>query len=314
MDYYVERISEKNFSSFLKIFEATFNKSADESYFKKKFETDFSGSKYTGFIAFDNQSHEAAAFYGVFPMTINYQGNKIRIAQSGDTATHPNHRKKGLFSILHEQTILLCEKENIDFVYGFPNKNSYPGFIKFGWTHKVNSINYSRINKVLFLVKALRKLSPSFFTKYQKKQIEKYTVSVAEIKQLDFSHSLVSICNDKIPVTRSFDYINYKVQLGSKILKFKNGFAWVSLSGNTLEIGDLFSPDLNQLLDEVINFTVKYGFDVLQLKVSHPKMVSGLKLDSDFKEVENNELIINHIKPGILDENFCYTGGDFDTF
>jgi len=51
-------------------------------------------------------------------------------AQSGDAMTNFAYTGKGFFTQLGEKTDALLKAENIEFVYGFPNQNSYPGYIK----------------------------------------------------------------------------------------------------------------------------------------------------------------------------------------
>lgn len=52
--------------------------------------------------------------------------------QPGDTCVMENCRGKGIFSIMTKKSIALLPKSAI--IYNFPNPNSYPGYIKMGWT------------------------------------------------------------------------------------------------------------------------------------------------------------------------------------
>lgn len=49
-----------------------------------------------------------------------------------DTATHPEHQRKGIFSKL-TRAVLEQAQGNADFVFNTPNSNSLPGYLKMGW-------------------------------------------------------------------------------------------------------------------------------------------------------------------------------------
>lgn len=92
-----------------------------------KYETNGFGKSYIGYIA-HHANKDIAAYYGVFPIKMNYEGKEILVAQSGDTMTHPEHQKRGLFIELATKTYQLSREEGISFIFGFPNENSFPGF------------------------------------------------------------------------------------------------------------------------------------------------------------------------------------------
>lgn len=61
--------------------------------------------------------------------------NKIyKAVRAVDTATHPDHQGKGIFSRLTLQLVEHCKKEGIDFIFNTPNKISKPGYLKMGWS------------------------------------------------------------------------------------------------------------------------------------------------------------------------------------
>lgn len=51
--------------------------------------------------------------------------------QPGSTCVLENCRGNGIFSEMTRQSVAMLPKEAI--IYNFPNKNSYPGYIKMGW-------------------------------------------------------------------------------------------------------------------------------------------------------------------------------------
>lgn len=131
--YRVERISKERLVDLLVLFESAFNCKPTLSYLEQKFDTQEFGAAFIGHIAY-SEDGEPAAYYGLFPIRFKLQDAVVLAAQSGDTMTHRNHQRKGLFTELAKMTYDLARKEGIEFVFGFPGENSLPGFIsKLDW-------------------------------------------------------------------------------------------------------------------------------------------------------------------------------------
>lgn len=68
--------------------------------------------------------------YAIMPVNVKI-GNKIVFSsQSLDTMTHPDYRRQKVFETLAKRVYDEAANDGIHIVYGFPNKFSYPGFIK----------------------------------------------------------------------------------------------------------------------------------------------------------------------------------------
>ncbi|MFT4656234.1 MAG: hypothetical protein ACI8V4_000395 [Ilumatobacter sp.] len=50
-----------------------------------------------------------------------------------DTATHPDHQGRGLFTRLTSDALAACLTDGVDFVFSTPNAQSRPGDLKMGW-------------------------------------------------------------------------------------------------------------------------------------------------------------------------------------
>ncbi|MDW7761288.1 MAG: GNAT family N-acetyltransferase [Acidobacteriota bacterium] len=76
-----------------------------------------------------------AAHYVTQPMTALFQGKKVKGLLSLNTATHPDHRGKKLFTILAEMTYDHARTQGYEFVIGVANADSTHGFLrKLGFT------------------------------------------------------------------------------------------------------------------------------------------------------------------------------------
>lgn len=86
--------------------------------------------------------------YSIIPVFFNRLGKRERAAFSADSVTHPAYRRQGIFYTLAKNAYGAAQKCKISIVYGFANKNSYPGFIK--------KLNWVRLGNVPQLVLFLR--------------------------------------------------------------------------------------------------------------------------------------------------------------
>jgi GNAT superfamily N-acetyltransferase len=57
----------------------------------------------------------------------------VRAVRAVDTATHPDHQGRGIFSLLTRHALAQFEAEGVDFVFNTPNSKSRPGYLKMGW-------------------------------------------------------------------------------------------------------------------------------------------------------------------------------------
>lgn len=70
------------------------------------------------------------AHYATIPVEYDVYGKRCRALLSLNTATHPEHQGKGLFTKLAQQTYQLAQSRRFEFVIGVANANSTPGFLK----------------------------------------------------------------------------------------------------------------------------------------------------------------------------------------
>ena len=107
-----------------------FPKSTDiETFDYVKWEYDLNPvGKIVGFNAYAGEV--LAAHYVAMPVYYNIDGEKTLGLLSLNTATHPEHRGKKLFTILAERTYQYAAENGYKFVIGVANANSTHGFIK----------------------------------------------------------------------------------------------------------------------------------------------------------------------------------------
>ena len=142
-DYRLERLTPERLPDLVALHAATYGPGLTLDDARRKFSTATLGHDVIGYLAYD-RAGTAAAYYGIFPMRVRLGDRDLLAGQSGDTMTHPDHRGRGLFTKLGRATYDDARGSGIDFVFGFPNSNSYPGFVKhLGWTHVRTMRSYS---------------------------------------------------------------------------------------------------------------------------------------------------------------------------
>lgn len=61
------------------------------------------------------------------------EGDERRAVRAVDTATHPDHQRRGIFRSLTTSAVDELKNEGVDFVFNTPNDNSRPGYLRMGW-------------------------------------------------------------------------------------------------------------------------------------------------------------------------------------
>ena len=167
-EYTIERLSVDKIIHLQNLYRSTYSKGVSIEFLKGKYTTKVFGKEWIGYLAMTHDN-KPAAFYGVIPCRFKIQGEVLLAAQSADTMTHPGHRKKGLFVHLAKMTYDLARKEGIQFIFGFPNQNSYAGFVRLNWQFserpmqlfflRGSTVSWSKIFlKIPVLAKAYQKM------------------------------------------------------------------------------------------------------------------------------------------------------------
>ena len=211
-EFTIHRISPELLPKFTQLYNLVFKANFTMDFFIKKFDTQWTGLSYIGFMALDKEN-EPAGYYGVYPCQFNHNNSIVLGAQSADTMTHPNHQKKGLFKTLLEKTCQLCEESGIKYLYGFPNHNSFPQFKKLNWTCEGYLLNHKINVSPRLVAKILRRFTPAYYSKYVKNVISNKNGSTIAS----------SFMNTRLPgfsILRDSNYLTYKAK--ENIYYFKN--------------------------------------------------------------------------------------------
>jgi len=83
-------------------------------------------------LSFD--ASKLVGHYAVIPMNVQVQGKSTKAALSMTTMVHQDYRGSGIFTNLAQESYKAAAERGTEFVFAFPNENSYYPFIKMlGW-------------------------------------------------------------------------------------------------------------------------------------------------------------------------------------
>ncbi|MDB4918235.1 GNAT family N-acetyltransferase [Mucilaginibacter sp.] len=307
--YIVERLNTENLTDIEQLYAAVYGKQAIPGFFAKKYDTAFTGVKYTGFIAYNSQ-RQPMAFYAVIPCFVKSDNKIILAAQSADTMTHPDHRNKGLFVELALTTFQLCRDLKIQLLFGFPNQNSLPGFVnKLGW-RITDTMDCFIIHTDNFSWKGIIGKFPvlkNLYTSYQEGILNKY---VAKQNRLDNS-----VLNDGCGgVYRDEYYFNYKTYSNTKFIKAGTSTLWVKIN-SILLIGDIAvqPDDFDDMIYELKKLAGKLGIKQIHFHASPGTSLHSL-FAMRFNSIPSFPVIFKVLGEDLRIDKIKFTSADIDTF
>ena len=170
-------------------------------------------------LAVDNKNNKIAGEYVVIPMKLKVESNVINGTLSLNTLTKKEYRGKGIFKGLAKEVYKECSNSELAFTYGFPNQNSYPGFI--------NKLDFKELGQVPLLLKPLNykvlverkvskflgRLTPKFnsYKRFnaENKNFKIYDINRSNIKDIDDLWNKIKH-NYKVIGVRDSQYIKWR--------------------------------------------------------------------------------------------------------
>lgn len=308
-EYRFERLSDSNLKDLISLYLHAFNEKTSLDFLQKKYATSSFGLQFIGFIAYSGK--EPAAYYGVFPIKVKHNSIEYLAAQSGDTMTHPNHRGKGLFIKLAKMSYDLAKSNGVQFIFGFPNENSYPGFVKkLEWKHYANINNYKIATEVFPFEKIAKKFK--FFEPYYQKMLAK---KLAGFSASIFENSLSHQSKNYGYVIHDQNYLNYKNYYKSYIVELNGVRCWIKIDGR-LWVGDIEFCN-EQKFKETLSSLLKLS-KTLKCSSVHFSVFENSNYDKYLSEYTKpyykNAVGCLNLSENVLGEYFAYQSADFDTF
>ena len=308
-EYTIERLTSTKLVDVEKLHEAVYRRVLPPGFLLKKYDTAFTAVKYVGFIAY-NKQRMPIGYYGVIPCYVWLDEKKILAAQSADTMTHPGYRNKGFFRELAQLTYALCRNNGINFVFGFPNQNSLPGFInKLGWhmtermdrfTIPVSNSSWIRFFKKLPFVKLV-------INRYQQVLLNRHSVQQQGLANSVFANRFGGVYRDQ-------DYLNYKTYTPGKVIEMANSTLWVKAAA-TLLIGDIsLAPgDFDSVMYQVKKLARNLFVNEIHFHASPGTSLHHL-FSERFKPIPSFPVIFKVLHGDYELDEIKFTAADIDTF
>lgn len=308
-EYSIRSFSLDAFPLMRELFLSAFNVNISYESFQKKYDTTELGHAVIGFIAIYKPTNSPAAYYGVFPVKALINGKEILIAQSGDTMTHTDHRKKGLFTALAHITFEACLKQGIEIAFGLPNKNSYYGFTqKLGWIHLDDIERYDL--KLSVKTFPLPKLSKKWGVFEIFLMYAKFVLSKTMVHQLrDFTNTNP---DGKGKILRNASYLKYKESVDKVFIRLENITLWIKFT-DVLWVGEI--SDYSQVTHETIRKLKRIAFFLGYNTITfHINKSTDHQFLQFFKKQESEPSCFYYLNKNHFNHNLLLTGADFDTW
>ncbi|MCD4729425.1 MAG: GNAT family N-acetyltransferase [Bacteroidales bacterium] len=129
--WYLRAYQENDEQEIVAFYNATFRRDRTLTHWNWKFKQNPYSKQVLASLAYEKTTDTIVGHNTVIPVRLNFMGNPIRSGQFSDILVHPDYRKQKIFITNAENCFTLCVKEKIDAVYVFPNRKSYPGFMRY---------------------------------------------------------------------------------------------------------------------------------------------------------------------------------------
>lgn len=169
------------------------------------------------FTSREKFTRELAGQYLVIPILFNSDSTPIMGSLSLNTITSPKYQKRGLFTKMAKATYQSCKNNNVFFTIGFPNPQSYPGFVR--------KLDFRHLGDIPLMVKLIKphKIITSLIRKNKIKhggEIDLKYLQNSNIKMFHFTDETVatsytkfwnSIKNQyRISTNKDFKYLKWR--------------------------------------------------------------------------------------------------------
>lgn len=308
-EYSLQPFSMESYPQMNTLFVASFQKELDWNSFQKKYDTASLGHPVIGYLAIHKATRNPAAYYGVFPLKILIDGKTILAAQSGDTMTHPDHRKKGLFTYLAKLCFDECRAKGIALVYGQPNQFSYQGLVhSLHFEHRDDIIRYDLKQKIkTFPLAKLFQKAGQFpvYLRWAQAQLEKRTQPLP-------GHFLNPLETDYGKIWRDSMYLQYKNEPGKLFLKVGPAILWIRLTDVFL-VGDFNDYALvdEAVISELRRIAWRLGYNTIAFYLNKSLNPPFLGY---FEKKESWASCILYLDQNFAGKKLLITAADFDTW
>lgn len=264
----------------------------------------------------DYESGKARGTNSFMGCVIRIDQQDFRALQSCDTAVLEQYRGKHIFSNLITRALDYCNGETQTLLFGFPNQNSYPGFIKLGFKEIGEFENYYAVLRPFRFA-----LSRMLHFKTNKRDFEMKKWRYGELDyemsmNLELSDADLELINGrkKIFIKKSKEFYEWKLKYMPKgkvayIYVRKEGalrafFVLFRRKDSVCEMADWFIDCEEKQIIKGLNCVLKNYCDVLSVMMINPATGEQKKIKNIFwiKRNSVNPVVIYVPSNGLINE------------
>jgi hypothetical protein len=159
----------------------------------------FENTHQEGFMNLIRDGNAIVSTTSVTPKILILNNQKITVAEIGDTYTEIDYQRKGMFNTLINTSRKNAQNAGIQFIYGTPNKQSLPGYLKHAGFVEIDDLNIYSL-KFLFSAK-------SKFRRLVGQGLAKFFDSIYQI----YAQKCISIKNSNIKNLNGYSIDQIKI-------------------------------------------------------------------------------------------------------
>jgi hypothetical protein len=309
-EYRIERLDKNKLKDIETLYKAVYGHEPEKNYFLKKYNTAYTGAQYIGYIAY-NCENIPLAYFGVIPCFIQYNNKIVLCAQAVDAMTLSQYRYKGMFVELAKITFDLCKASGINFIFGFPNQNSYYGLVhKLKWKEMTEAMDCFMIPVNTFPVESLSqkfKWTKWIYKKYVKWVLRKYSLLQAGVSNSVIAEGFGGVHRDK-------QYLQYKSYGHAQVIKIGNAKLWIRIK-NGLFIGDLnvAEHDFDTVIDAIKKIAKRLSITNISFQ-SSPGTALHTLFAGKYKPIPSFPILFLNFGADLPLDKLKFTFADIDIF
>jgi ribosomal protein S18 acetylase RimI-like enzyme len=268
------------------------------------------GARACSYVALDEHGEPVGAV-GLLPAAVRFGDHVELAAQLIDCAVAASQRGRGLFVALADAVRERCQAAGISFLFGFPNEQAYPAWVRhLGYEHVHDLVEYRLSVRTLPVERAARRVRPlrPLYSRYARRALARRAAS---------DHLENSLLAEGFAgVERDAGFQAYKASFtGGRTLALGGGRAWLKVDGG-LFVGDLEAAseaDLDATLRALERLAVRLGSDRVLLQASEETRFATL-LPSRYRRLPGLPVIHRDLGSRIPAARLRFTSGDLDNF
>ena len=276
------------------------------------------GGQFQGIGAFScvafTPGGEPVASFGILPWPIRFGNHTEIAAQAVDAATHPDHRRRGLFSRLATMARDLCDSQGVAFLFAFPHPegDSYPGFIRtLGYQHVGDLVEYRLPVRTLWLERIARRAGMPAQALYRRR-LERI---MREYRSADPILDNSLLVDGHAASSHDAAFHAYKAFAGDRVIATPGGRVWLKVRHGLL-LGDLEATaagDLDRTIRVLTHIAARAGIHQVVFQSSKETRFTEY-FGSRYRTLPCLTVVHQNLRSRIPPGELRFTFGDLDNF